>query len=84
MAVSIFVLDDEFGEEEGAGLVSSTSDIVLIASPSSAVYSIADDDGKFPTDFQYIGFYISMTPNLQLSMHHWKYQVAQLMRTLER
>ena len=83
---SVSLVDDDIVEdtEQFSVEVSSTSDIVLIASPSSAVYSIADDDGKFPTDFQYIGSSISMTPNLQSSMHHWKYQVTQLMRTLER
>ena len=46
---SVSLVDDDIVEdtEQFSVEVSSTSDIVLIASPSSAVYSIADADSKY-------------------------------------
>ena len=49
---SVSLVDDDIVEdtEQFSVEVSSTSDIVLIASPSSAIYSIADNvDSKLPS-----------------------------------
>ena len=85
---SVSLVDDDIVEdtEQFSVEVSSTSDIVLIASPSSAVYSIADNvDSKSPSliTVKIIIPLVSLSlSTLQLLWCPWKTQPTQLMRTL--
>ena len=85
---SVSLVDDDIVEdtEQFSVEVSSTSDIVLIASPSFAVYSIADDlDSKLPSliTVKIVIPLVSLSlSTLQLLWCPWKTQPTQLMRTL--
>ena len=85
---SVSLVDDDIVEdtEQFSVEVSSTSDIVLIASPSFAVYSIADNvDSKLLsliTDNIVIPLVSYSLSTLQLLWCPWKTQPTQLMRTL--
>ena len=73
---SVSLVDDDIVEdtEQFSVEVSSTSDIVLIASPSSAVYSIADNiDSKVMFSPAFLSCLVLWCP--------WHSQVTQFMKT---
>ena len=77
---SVSLVDDDIVEdtEEFSVEVSSTSDIVLIASPSSAIYSIADNvDSK---SLSSLLLYLSCLV-VQLLWCPWYGQVTQVMKS---
>ena len=77
---SVSLVDDDIVEdtEQFSVEVSSTSDIVLIASPSSAVYSIADkvDSKSLSSLLPYLSCLV-----VQLLWCPWHGQVTQVMKS---
>ena len=64
--VGVTLVDDSIVEntEQFSAQVTSTSEITLIASPSTATYSMVDSDSEFPSSLSFSCDYLSLIPQL--------------------